>query len=70
MKAIYVQKCSKCPFVLKNDGGGHCSAFTTCEKFHIMLHDWDGPEKFDIHSGIHPDCKLPNVSLNQLNKKE
>jgi hypothetical protein len=23
-----------------------------------MLHDWDGPEDFDIYEGIHPDCKL------------
>lgn len=58
MKQIFVVKCSKCPYIEYNDGGGHCSRFILCRKFQIMLKDWDGPEDFDIHSGTHPDCKL------------
>lgn len=61
MRAILVEKCAECPYVHEDDGGGHCSAFTKCEKFGIILHDWDGPEDFDIHSGIHKDCELKNL---------
>lgn len=60
-KIIKVTKCNECPYVHKDDGGGHCSSFTTCEKFNIMLHDWDGPERFNIYGGIHPDCKLDEL---------
>lgn len=61
MKVIIVDKCGNCPCIEKNDGGGHCSAFIRCDKWNIMLYDWDGPENFDIESGIHPDCKLTDL---------
>ena len=61
MKVIKFKTCKACPHCHENDGGGHCSSFTICEKFGIMLHDWDGPESFDIDSGIHPKCKLEDA---------
>jgi hypothetical protein len=61
MKMIKVKTCNECPFVHHDDGGGHCSGFINCSKFSIMLSDWDGPENFDIHRGIHPKCKLEDA---------
>ncbi len=61
MKIIQVKTCEKCPYIHHDDGGGHCSSFITCEKFNIMLYDWDGPENFNIHNGIHPECKLKEM---------
>ena len=58
IRIIEVKTCKKCPYIHEDDGGGHCASFDKCKKFNIMLHDWDGPEDFDIYSGIHPDCKL------------
>lgn len=58
MRIIKVKTCKTCPYINEDDGGGHCGSFTKCERSNIMLHDWDGPEDFDIYEGIHPDCKL------------
>lgn len=61
MRIITIETCAKCPHVHENDGAGMCDPFTKCQKFGIMLFDWDGPEDFDIESGIHPDCELETV---------
>lgn len=61
LKCIIVDKCGNCPYVEKNDGKGHCSAFIKCSKYDIMLFDWDGPEDFDVEGGIHPDCRLTKL---------
>ncbi len=57
-KITRVKTCKECPHIHDDDGGGHCSGFIKCDKFNIMLFDWDGPEAFNYHKKIHPDCKL------------
>ena len=54
MKIIKVKTCFECPFMKYSDGGGIVDIeFYKCTKFNIMLKDWDGPENFDVRSGIH-----------------
>ena len=60
-RCIIVKTCESCPYILHDDGGGHCSTFVKCTKFNIMLFDWDGPESFNYDDFIHPDCKLKNI---------
>ena len=66
MKIIKVFTCFSCPNIDINDGGGHCAGFIQCLAFSIMLQDWDGPENFDVQSGIHPDCKLEEYEELQM----
>jgi hypothetical protein len=58
MKVIKVETCSECPYIRHDDGGGHCDAFTICEKYHILLID---ETHFDINNKIHPDCRLEDA---------
>jgi hypothetical protein len=57
-RIIKVTTCGECPYVRKDDGGGYASSFVICDKFDIMLFDWDGPEDFAYAWAIHPDCRL------------
>ena len=67
VRIIKIQTCIECPFIHEDDGGGYCASFVKCEKFNIMLFDWDGPEDFEYRSGIHPKCRLAKEIKNEGN---
>ena len=57
-RLIVVKTCNECPHIHKSSGMGHCASFIRCDKFGIMLFDWDGEENFDYQNKIHPKCGL------------
>jgi len=62
-RIIRVKNCYGCPHIKEHSGMGHTSEFVMCEKFGIMLINWDGPEDFAIRRKIHPKCKLEKFNV-------
>jgi hypothetical protein len=66
MRIIEVHTCGECPYMFYSDGRGHCGEFVRCDKFSFLIYDSDGPESFDVNSGIHPECKLNEFNYKKM----
>lgn len=68
-RIIRISTCGECPYIVHSDGRGYCDPFVRCDKFGIMLLDWDGPESFEYNDGIHPECRLEEICPSTLKKQ-
>ena len=58
---ITISNCKKCIYREYNNGGGHMSEFHTCTRYNLILN-----EKGHTLDEIHPDCRLPDVPVVEM----
>ncbi len=58
MRFIIVHCCFECPYRHYDNGAGFIEPFKICEKFNIILSEYNREYNFNEKIEIHKDCEL------------